>query len=121
LRSFQLRRVVKEKLGKEAAFPGFIKPALAEQLPRPPKGEGWIHEVKFDGYRVQVHSASDAVKVLTRRGYDWTTRFKKIATDAWRINARSAIIDGEVVAAAEASPTLRCCKKRSGRSGRTSL
>jgi bifunctional non-homologous end joining protein LigD len=95
-----LRRVVKEKLGKKAAFPGFIKPALAEQLSRPPKGEGWIHEVKFDGYRVQLHIANDAVKVLTRRGYDWTTRFKKIATDAWRINARSAIIDGEVVAPA---------------------
>jgi bifunctional non-homologous end joining protein LigD len=96
-----LRRVIKEKLGKKSAFPGFIKPALAEQLPRPPKGEGWIHEVKFDGYRVQLHIANDAVKVLTRRGHDWTTRFKKIAADAWRINARSAIIDGEVVAPAE--------------------
>jgi ATP-dependent DNA ligase len=70
----ELRRVVKEKFGKKSAFPGFIKPALAEQLSRPPKGEGWIHEVKFDGYRVQVHIANDAVKVLTRRGIDWTTR-----------------------------------------------
>jgi bifunctional non-homologous end joining protein LigD len=82
-----LRRVVKETLGKKAAFPGFIKPALAEQLSRPPKGEGWIHEVKFDGYRVQMHIANDAVKVVTRRSHDWTTRFRKIATDAWRINA----------------------------------
>jgi ATP-dependent DNA ligase len=40
----------------------------------------------------------DAVKIFTRRGHDWTSRLKKIATDAWRINARSAIIDGEVVA-----------------------
>ncbi len=95
-----MRRVVKEKVGKKAAFPGFIKPALAEQLRRPPKGGEWIHEVKFDGYRVQIHVANDAVKVFTRRGYDWTSRFKKIATDAWRINARSAIIDGEVVAPA---------------------
>ncbi len=95
-----LRRVVKEKLGKKAAFPGFVKPALGNQLSRPPKGDGWIHEVKFDGYRVRVHIVNDAVKVLTRRGFDWTSRFKKITADAWLINARSAIIDGEVVAPA---------------------
>ncbi|WP_424629624.1 non-homologous end-joining DNA ligase [Bradyrhizobium sp. SYSU BS000235] len=95
-----MRRVAREKLGKKAVFPGFVKPALAEQLSRPPKGEGWIHEVKFDGYRVQIHIANDAVKVFTRRGHDWTSRLKKISTDAWHINARSAIIDGEVVAPA---------------------
>jgi hypothetical protein len=62
-----------------------------------PSGERWIHEVKFDGYRVQVHLANNGVKVFTRRGNDWTNRFKKIADDAWHINAGSAIIDGEVV------------------------
>jgi bifunctional non-homologous end joining protein LigD len=56
-----------------------------------------FHEVKFDGYRVQVHLANAAVKVFTRRGNDWTKRFKKIADDAWHINAGSAIIDGEVI------------------------
>jgi bifunctional non-homologous end joining protein LigD len=58
----------------------------------------WIHEIKFDGYRVRVHFANNEVKVFTRRGYDWTNRFKKIASDAWHISAGSAIIDGEVVA-----------------------
>jgi hypothetical protein len=53
-----------------------------------------------DGYRVQVHLANTEVKVYTRRGYDWTHRFKKIASDAWHIGAGSAIIDGEVVASA---------------------
>jgi bifunctional non-homologous end joining protein LigD len=62
-----------------------------------PSGERWIHEVKFDGYRVQVHLKDAAVKVFTRRGNDWTNRFKKIAADAWHIDAGSAIIDGEVV------------------------
>jgi bifunctional non-homologous end joining protein LigD len=47
---------------------------------------------------VQVHIANNEVKVFTRRGYDWTNRFKKIAYDAWHISAGSAIIDGEVVA-----------------------
>jgi bifunctional non-homologous end joining protein LigD len=62
-----------------------------------PSGERWIHEIKFDGYRVQVHLANEAVTVFTRRGHDWTKRFKKVADDAWHIKASSAIIDGEVV------------------------
>jgi bifunctional non-homologous end joining protein LigD len=66
-----------------------------------PAGDRWIHEVKFDGYRVQVHLASEEVRVFTRRGNDWTKRFKKIADDAWHISAGSAIIDGEVIVPSE--------------------
>jgi len=47
-----------------------------------PSGEGWIHEIKFDGYRVQLHIINEATRVLTRRGHDWTRRFKKIAVPA---------------------------------------
>jgi bifunctional non-homologous end joining protein LigD len=61
-----------------------------------PAGLRWIHEIKFDGYRVQVHIQNGQVKVLTRRGNDWTKRFRKIAADASEIDAGSAIIDGEV-------------------------
>jgi bifunctional non-homologous end joining protein LigD len=53
-----------------------------------------MYEIKFDGYRVQVHLANEAVKVFTRRGNDSTKRFRKIADDAWHISAGSAIIDG---------------------------
>jgi bifunctional non-homologous end joining protein LigD len=53
--------------------------------------------MKFDGYRVQVHIKDAAVTVFTRRGNDWTKRFKKIADDVWQISAGSVIIDGEVV------------------------
>lgn len=84
-------------IGVKAPFPGFIAPALATAIGSVPNGEHWIHEIKFDGYRVQVHLANAAVKVFTRRGNDWTTRFRKIANDAWHIGAGSAIIDGEVV------------------------
>jgi bifunctional non-homologous end joining protein LigD len=83
--------------GIKAAYPGFIAPALATSITRVPSGERWIHEIKFDGYRVQVHIKDAAVTVFTRRGNDWTKRFKKIADDAWHISAGSAIIDGEVV------------------------
>jgi bifunctional non-homologous end joining protein LigD len=65
-----------------------------------PSGDRWIHEIKFDGYRVQLHIANESTTVFTRNGLDWTWRFKKIADDAFPINARSAIIDGEVVAPA---------------------
>ncbi len=70
-----------------------------------PPGERWIHEIKFDGYRVQVHLVNEAVKIFTRRGNDWTKRFRKIADDAWHIAAGSAIIDGEVVVPAENGTT----------------
>jgi bifunctional non-homologous end joining protein LigD len=67
-------------------------------------GERWVHEIKFDGYRVQVHVAHEAVKIFTL-GNDWTNRLSKIADDAWHITAGSAIIDGEVVVPAESGTT----------------
>jgi bifunctional non-homologous end joining protein LigD len=83
--------------GIKANYPDFIEPSLATSIDKVPAGERWIHEIKFDGYRIQVHLRDAAVKVFTRRGNDWTNRFRKIAADAWNINAGSAIIDGEVV------------------------
>jgi bifunctional non-homologous end joining protein LigD len=84
-------------IGVKAPYPGFIEPELATSVDKVPSGERWIHEIKFDGYRVQVHLRDAAVKVFTRRGNDWTNRFRKIAADAWHVAAGSAIIDGEVV------------------------
>src|SRR3979411_1600680 len=84
-------------IGINANYPGFIYPALATSVGRVPAGNRWLHEIKFDGYRVQVHLRDAAVKVFIRRGNDWTNRFKKIAADAWHITAGSAIIDGEVI------------------------
>jgi bifunctional non-homologous end joining protein LigD len=88
------------KTGIKAAYPGFIEPALATSIEKVPSGERWVHEIKFDGYRVQVHVRDAAVKVFTRRGNDWSNRLRKIASDAWHINVGSAIIDGEIVAPA---------------------
>jgi bifunctional non-homologous end joining protein LigD len=84
-------------IGIKAKYPGFIEPELATSVDKVPSGQRWIHEVKFDGYRVQVHLRDAVVKVFTRRGNDWTNRFRKIAGDAWHVNAGSAIMDGEVV------------------------
>jgi bifunctional non-homologous end joining protein LigD len=87
----------RKALGNKASHPGFIEPALASSVGKVPDGARWIHEIKFDGYRVQVHLQERLGKVFTRRGYDWTKRLRKIASDASDIDADSAIIDGEVV------------------------
>ncbi len=87
----------KNALGIKAAWPGFIEPALASSVDKVPGGTRWIHEIKFDGYRVQLHIHNGQVKVFTRRGNDWIKRFRKIAADASEIAIGSAIIDGEVV------------------------
>jgi bifunctional non-homologous end joining protein LigD len=100
LKTVAFQRKKPAAIGTKAPFPGFVEPALATSIGKAPSGERWIHEIKFDGYRVQVHLANTDVKVFTRRGHDWTNRFKKIDSDAWHIGAGSAIIDGEVVAPA---------------------
>src|SRR5438270_10765146 len=92
-------------IGTKAPYPGFIEPALATSVEKVPSGDRWLHEIKFDGYRVQLHIANDDIKLFTRRGLDWTKRFKKIVADAYLINAGSAIIDGEIVVPAEDGTT----------------
>ena len=74
-------------------MPGFIKPQLATLKSKAPKGEQWLHEIKFDG--IQVHINSARKKVFSRNGLDWTKRFSTIA-GALDIPGH-AIIDGEVV------------------------
>jgi bifunctional non-homologous end joining protein LigD len=80
---------------KESEMPGFIQPQLATFKSRPPKGDQWLHEIKYDGYRVQIHLNKGKRKVYSRTGLDWTKRFSLIA-GALDIPGQ-AIIDGEVV------------------------
>jgi bifunctional non-homologous end joining protein LigD len=78
-----------------AGMPGFIKPQLATLKTKVPAGDRWLHEIKFDGYRVQVHLNKGKKRVFTRNGLDWTKRFSVIA-GALDIPGQ-AILDGEVV------------------------
>src|SRR5688500_18941909 len=75
----------------------FITPQLATLVDRPPSGPGWLHEAKQDGWRAQVIIDGGNIRVLSRRGLDWTSRFKQIAKAATGLKCRSAIIDGEAV------------------------
>jgi bifunctional non-homologous end joining protein LigD len=88
-------------------MPGFIKPQLATPKSRAPKGDQWLHEIKFDGYRIQVHVNGGRKKVYTRNGLDWTNRFSVIA-GALDFSGQ-AIIDGEV-ASMKGAPTSRNCR-----------
>jgi bifunctional non-homologous end joining protein LigD len=87
-------------------FPGFIAPQLALQTDSAPQGDGWVHELKLDGYRIQILVQSGdkkatknrTTKLLTRKGLDWTARMPDIADAAAKLNVESAILDGEAVA-----------------------
>jgi bifunctional non-homologous end joining protein LigD len=76
-------------------MPGFIRPQLATLKSRAPTGDQWLHEIKYDGYRIQIHLNNGKRKVYTRNGLDWTKRFSVIAR-ALDIPGQ-AILDGEVV------------------------
>jgi bifunctional non-homologous end joining protein LigD len=77
-------------------LPEFIKPQLCRLVDRPPQGEGWGHEIKLDGYRLQLRVANGEATLRTRKGLDWTEKFSNIAQAASALP--DAIIDGEAVA-----------------------
>lgn len=86
------------KKARKAGYPGFIDPALATLRPAAPRGTKWLHEIKFDGYRVQAHVRSGKAKLFTRSGLDWSDRFgSAIASALARLPVETAIVDGEVV------------------------
>jgi len=78
-------------------MPDRIEPALAKLVTRPPAGDDWGWEVKWDGYRLHVHIEQGGVRILTRGGYDWTDRFPAIAEAARALGPTTMIIDGEAV------------------------
>ncbi len=80
------------------SMPGFIQPQLATASLTPPAGDGWVHELKLDGYRMQAHVDKGRVTVFSRNGLDWTPRVKAIAKVLETLNVDNAVIDGEVVA-----------------------
>jgi bifunctional non-homologous end joining protein LigD len=87
----------KEARPHGAPLPAFVPPSLATLRATAPSGEGWVHEIKFDGYRIQARLADGDVRLLTRKGLDWTTKFPNLAAAVAKLPARTALIDGEVV------------------------
>ncbi|AOF93232.1 DNA ligase D [Sinorhizobium sp. RAC02] len=79
-----------------ADLPDFIPPQLCQTLERPPAGDNWLHEIKFDGYRIQMRVADGGVTLKTRKGLDWTAKYPEIAEAAAALP--DCIIDGEICA-----------------------
>ncbi|WP_322419475.1 DNA ligase D [Mesorhizobium huakuii] len=79
-----------------ADLPDFIEPQLCQTLARPPSERGWLHEIKFDGYRIQMRVLGGEASLKTRKGLDWTARYPAIARAAGKLP--DAVIDGEICA-----------------------
>lgn len=90
---------------KRAPLPKFIEPCLATLRDKAPSGDQWIHEIKFDGYRLQLRKDETDIRFYTRRGEDWTDRFEALITPAWTLPERAFIVDGEVAIESENGTT----------------
>jgi bifunctional non-homologous end joining protein LigD len=80
-----------------AASPAFIEPCLPSSADRPPSGSNWIHEIKHDGYRLMARRDPVGIRLITRRGNDWSARFPLVVEAVNHLKVRSCLIDGEVV------------------------
>ena len=75
----------------------FVEPLMPTLVEKPPEGDDWIHEVKFDGYRSQTIIDETGVRIYSRRGLDWTSKYRDLAAAASSLGVESAIIDGEII------------------------
>jgi bifunctional non-homologous end joining protein LigD len=82
---------------RPAPLPGRVEPQLATLASEAPRGDGWLHEIKFDGYRVVCRLDDGVPRLFTRRGADWTDHFPTLLEPLGRLPAASALLDGEVV------------------------
>jgi bifunctional non-homologous end joining protein LigD len=85
-----------------AAIAGFIESCLPSPADKLPSGSNWIHEIKHDGFRLMARRDPVSIRLITRRGNDWTTRFPLVVEAVNHLKVRSCLIDGEVV----------CCDER---------
>jgi len=88
------------KIGAGNAKVSFVPPQLATLVAAPPVGPNWVHEIKFDGYRLLALIDKSATRLFTRAGNDWSDRFRPLCEALRKLKARSAIVDGEAVHAA---------------------
>jgi DNA ligase D-like protein (predicted ligase) len=79
-------------------LPTFIPPQLSQLVKAPPQGNNWLHELKYDGYRIHARFDRGKVKLLTRTGLNWTERYETTAKALAKLNAKSAYLDGELCA-----------------------
>jgi ATP-dependent DNA ligase len=79
-----------------ASLPAWIKPQLAKLVNEAPDGPDWLHEIKFDGYRMHAPIDAGRVQIVTRRGHDWTEKYPTIVKAIAGLSAHNAYLDGEL-------------------------
>src|SRR5207302_1208478 len=79
-----------------STLPTFIKPQLSQLVRKAPDGIEWLHEIKYDGYRMHARVDSGDVRLLTRTGLDWTHKYRPIATALSKLPVEQAYLDGEL-------------------------
>ena len=106
------RRRVNKKLiaalierARKSPLPEFVAPQLATLVDRVPQGDDWLHEIKFDGYRILCRISDGKICLITRNRQDWTERLSFLAQAAAEIPVEHALLDGEVVALNENGTT----------------
>jgi bifunctional non-homologous end joining protein LigD len=102
VRVVKARKAILPDIGKLSGartglLPVFLEPSLASLCEKPPTGPKWIHEIKYDGYRMQARIDGRTIRLLTRKKLDWTERFRSIADALQALGLASALIDGEIV------------------------
>lgn len=80
-----------------SVLPRNVTPQLAVLADRPPEGDDWLHEIKFDGYRILAFVEKGTVSLVTRNGHDWTRKFPSVAKALEKLRIDSAVVDGELV------------------------
>ena len=97
------RNVVSKRTAKaqpnaaKSKLPEFVSPSLATLSDKAPSGSNWLHEIKFDGYRMEARLEHGKVRLLTRKRQNWTHRFPPVADAVAALPATTALLDGEVV------------------------
>jgi bifunctional non-homologous end joining protein LigD len=92
-----LPNIGKLSRARKGLLPAFLEPSLAMPCGKPPSGSKWIHEIKYDGYRIQARIDGRKIRLLTRKKLDWTERFLSIAGALKVLDLSSALLDGEIV------------------------
>ncbi|MBB6464906.1 DNA ligase D-like protein (predicted ligase) [Aminobacter lissarensis] len=75
----------------------FILPCIPTLVDKPPEGDRWTHEIKYDGYRTQIHLAGGHARAFTRNGHDWSMKYAAVLAASRELITRDAILDGEMV------------------------
>jgi bifunctional non-homologous end joining protein LigD len=92
----------KRKPSPRRSPPAWIRPQLALLVKEPPAGDAWLHEIKYDGYRLHGRISGGRVQLLTRKGLDWTHKYPAIAAALLALDVEGAHLDGELCAVTRA-------------------